>query len=69
MELVGSERSLVLDDHPFTGTATDNPYRGMVDAMCRAVRGIEPWPRPPEQAVAVMRLLERIAAAGGEAVR
>lgn len=37
------------------------PYRLMVEAFARAVRGIEPWPRSPARAVELARLLDRIA--------
>ena len=46
-------------------TVADDPYRGMVEAFARAVRGIAPWPRPATEAVALARLLDRIRAAAG----
>ncbi|MEO1062406.1 MAG: Gfo/Idh/MocA family oxidoreductase [Actinomycetota bacterium] len=39
------------------------PYRGMVEAFGRAVRGAEPWPRPVAEALHLARLLDRIAGA------
>jgi predicted dehydrogenase len=38
----------------------DDPYEGMVAAFAAAVRGVAPWPRPAAEAVASLRLLERI---------
>jgi predicted dehydrogenase len=40
-----------------------DPYLAMVEAFARAVRGIEPWPRPAIESVALARLLDRIRAA------
>ncbi len=49
---------------PHTGDApAENPYKGMIEAMSRAVRGDDPWPRPVADAIALAELLERIAAA------
>ncbi len=45
-------------------TVGDDPYLGMVDAFARAVRGLEPWPRPISQAIALARLLDRIRTSG-----
>ncbi len=38
----------------------NDAYVGMVEAFARAVRGIEPWPRPVSEAIALSRLLDRI---------
>ena len=46
-------------------TVADDPYRGMVDAFARAVRGTAPWPRPAADAVALARLLDRVRSAAG----
>ena len=46
-------------------TVGDDPYRGMVEAFARAVRGTAAWPRPAAEAVALARLLDRICAASG----
>jgi predicted dehydrogenase len=40
----------------------NDPYRGMVEAFARAVRGVEPWPRPVEESVGLARLIDRIRA-------
>ncbi|MEM9608202.1 MAG: Gfo/Idh/MocA family oxidoreductase [Actinomycetota bacterium] len=39
------------------------PYRMMVEAFGRAVRGTEPWPRSPARAIELAELLDRIAKA------
>jgi D-xylose 1-dehydrogenase (NADP+, D-xylono-1,5-lactone-forming) len=39
-----------------------DPYLGMVDAFAKAVRGIEPWQRPVTASIAMLELLDRIAA-------
>lgn len=55
-----------LSPKPHTGDpGVENPYRSMIEAMARAVRGDEPWPRPPSEAIAMLMLLERVAAAAG----
>jgi predicted dehydrogenase len=41
-------------------TVADDPYLAMVDAFARAVRGIEPWPRPASESIALARLLDRV---------
>jgi predicted dehydrogenase len=43
----------------------DDPYERMVSAFARAVRGVEPWPRPAGEVVGLLLLLDRIAAARG----
>ncbi len=43
-----------------TGPAND-PYRAMVEAFARAVRGDTAWPRPIEHSLDLMLLLDRIA--------
>ena len=63
LELGGTDGSILLTDHAFTGQPDDNPYVPMIDAMARDVRGLEPWPRPAAEAVALLELLERITAA------
>ena len=47
-------------------TVGDDPYRGMVEAFARAVRGTAPWPRPPAESVALARLLDRVRAAASD---
>jgi len=48
------------DDRTVAGEGGD-PYRLMVEAFGRAVRGIEPWPRPAGSAIELLELLDRIA--------
>jgi predicted dehydrogenase len=43
--------------------APTDPYLGMVEAFAAAVRGETTWPRSPEQTLAMVGLLERIARA------
>ena len=44
-------------------TVADDPYRGMVEAFARAVRGVARWPRPTTESIALARLLDRIRSA------
>ncbi len=46
--------------HTVTGPAAD-PYRAMVEAFARHVRGDETWPRPIDRSLDLMLLLDRIA--------
>ena len=48
------------DDRTVSGEGGD-PYQAMVEAFGRAVDGIEPWPRPADEAIALLELLDRIA--------
>ncbi|MEL6890067.1 MAG: Gfo/Idh/MocA family oxidoreductase [Actinomycetota bacterium] len=54
------------DHHVATGESRTvsgpggDPYVAMVEAFARSVRGDEAWPRPIDDAVAMLRLLERI---------
>ncbi len=48
--------------HVVDGPGSD-PYLGMVDAFALAVAGDAPWPRPVDECVAMLALLERIGAA------
>ncbi len=41
-------------------TLGDDAYVNMVDAFARAVRGIEPWPRPPAWSLSMATLLDRV---------
>ena len=51
-----------LDGSVTTVAAVGNdPYVSMVDAFADAIRGRQPWPRPITEAVAMARLLDRIA--------
>ena len=63
IEIIGSDGSLEIDGDAHTGDPEVDPYEEMVAAACRHVRGIEPWPRPPSDAIAMLRLLARIGAA------
>jgi len=42
-----------------------DPYQRMVSAFAGAVRGLEPWPRPAADVLALYRLLDRVAASTG----
>lgn len=48
------------NDRPVSGPAND-PYRAMVEAFGRAVRGDTVWPRPAEESEHMLALIERIA--------
>ncbi len=62
IEVANGERFDV-SPQPHTGDPTvENPYRAMVEAMAASVRGDTAWPRPPGDAIAMLTLLERIAA-------
>ena len=65
LEIMGTDASITIDGGAFTDDPERSPYLGMVEAMSRAVRGVEPWPRPPAESVALLALLERIAVAAG----
>lgn len=41
-------------------TINDDPYYNMIQAFALAVRGIQPWPRPPAETIAFALLLDRI---------
>jgi D-xylose 1-dehydrogenase (NADP+, D-xylono-1,5-lactone-forming) len=43
----------------------DDPYRRMLDAFGRAVRGVEPWPRSTKEVLECSTLLQRIQDASG----
>lgn len=45
--------------------SAEDPYERMVSAFARAVRGVDPWPRPARDVLALLRLIERIRAAAG----
>jgi D-xylose 1-dehydrogenase (NADP+, D-xylono-1,5-lactone-forming) len=38
----------------------DDPYRHMLDAFGRAVRGVEPWPRSTKEVLAFSTLIQRV---------
>jgi D-xylose 1-dehydrogenase (NADP+, D-xylono-1,5-lactone-forming) len=57
------ERHSVKGDIEVVASVADDPYLAMVEAFARAVRGIEPWPRPASESVALARLLDRVRAA------
>ena len=63
IEIIGSDATLSIDGDAHTGDPDVDPYREMVAAACRHIRGVEPWPRPATESVAMLRLLERIATA------
>ncbi len=42
-----------------------DPYQRMVSAFAGAVRGLEAWPRPAADVLALYRLLDRVAASAG----
>ncbi len=60
LTIVGSDGTITLDDEPHTG---GDPYRPMVAAFARAVRGDQLWPRTPSATIDMIRLIDRIRAA------
>jgi predicted dehydrogenase len=54
------ERHGPAGDIEVVATVADDPYLNMLDVFARAVRGVEPWPRPASESLALARLLDRV---------
>jgi xylose dehydrogenase (NAD/NADP) len=63
LEIMGLDHTISIDGDAFTGDPEVDPYREMVEAVDRDVRGIEPWPRPASEAIELLGLIERVASA------
>lgn len=59
----GGQRARTIDHHDadgqvrHIGVVSDDPYRLMIEAFARSVRGVEPWPRPVERSIAMLDTL------------
>lgn len=58
LRLRGPGCDLELDGNVHTGVA--GTYRNMIEAVARDLRGKEPYPRSAEDAIAMLRLIDRI---------
>ena len=61
LRLTGPQFDRTLSGNAHTGT--DGTYTRMIDAVCADLAGVDPFPRPIEDSIAMLALIERIRAA------
>ena len=59
LTITGDGGTIELTDEPHTG---GDPYRPMIAAFVAALRGTTPWPRPRQQTIELIELIDRVRA-------